>query len=66
MAAQTKAERSKAAKKGAVTRRKNEAKRGGKDLKNAAGNAVDAAKEIAEAGAGAASKAAKAVSKRVG
>ena len=49
MTQQTKAERSESAKKAAATRQKNEAKNSGNDLKNAAGNAVDAAKDIGEA-----------------
>jgi hypothetical protein len=63
---QTKTERSKAAKKAAATRKENEAKSSGNDLKNAAGNAVDAAKDIGETAVGTAGKAAKAISKRVG
>jgi len=65
MTKQTKAERSTAAKKAAATRQENEAKKSGKDLKGAAGNAVDAARDLGEAAVGTAEEAAKAISKRV-
>lgn len=49
MANQTKAERSRAARKGAATRKENEAKESGQDLKRAAGGALVAAKKFGKA-----------------
>jgi hypothetical protein len=60
----TKAERSTAAKKAAATRKRNETKSGATELKRAAGNALDAAKDLGAAAAGAAKGSVKAVAKR--
>jgi hypothetical protein len=64
MAKQTKAERSRSARKGAATRKENELKESGQDLKRAAGGAVDAAKKIGKAASKSASGTAKAAGKR--
>lgn len=66
MATQTKAERSAAAKKAAATRKRNEVKTSGSDLKKATGSAANAAKDLGSAAAGAAKSTAKSISKRVG
>lgn len=64
--AKTNAKRSAAAKKAAATRKRNEAKSSGADLKKAVGNAVDVAKDLGGAVVGAASSTAKSVSRRAG
>jgi hypothetical protein len=66
MTAQTKADRSAAAKKAAATRAKNEAKSSGDDLKRAADSAGKAAKDLGKTAVDTAGKAAKAVASRVG
>jgi hypothetical protein len=66
LTSQTKAQRSAAAKKAAATRKRNEVKERGADLKKAAGGAVDAARDLGGAAVGVARDTAKSVSKRVG
>jgi hypothetical protein len=64
MAQQTKAERSASAKKAATTRKENELKESGTDLKRAASKAAGAAKDLGSAAVSTVKEAGRAASKR--
>lgn len=64
MTERTNTEHSQASRKAAATRKANEAKEGGKDVKKAAGKAADAAKELGKDAAKTVSDAGKAAGRR--